>query len=107
MNIGGLERIMRHYRILTAGEPDELAAAVETAINDGWELTGLMTEYIEQEYGKQTFAQAIIKTSADRPSRWASCRTPGCNEPIVRDNFCLLHFREVCPATTNEPEEIK
>ena len=101
---------MKHYRILTAGDPDELAADVEVAINDGWELTGLMTEYIDQMYGKQTFAQPIIKTSASRPSRpsrWTDCRAPGCNEPVVRDNFCLLHFREVCPATIDEPEEIK
>lgn len=88
---------MKNYRILSATTVDQLAEYVEAAINDGWELYGVV--FLTKKEGMVN--QPILKITTSRPSRWTDCRAVGCNEPIVRDNYCLLHYRE------SEPEEIK
>ncbi len=59
---------MKNYKILTAKGVDELAEAVTTALNDGWELVGGVFIGTSSFDERQRFNQAIIKTVVDRPS---------------------------------------
>lgn len=82
---------MKNYRILSATNVDQLAEYVEQAINDGWELHGFV--FLTKRGG--IVNQPILKVTADRPSRWADCRAPECNEPTVSGtNYCHFHVGE-------------
>ena len=58
---------MKNYRILTNKSVDDLAAEVETAINDGWEIAGAIFTYASSFDHRPLFNQPIIKITSDRP----------------------------------------
>ena len=77
---------MKHFKVLRYADIDELAEAVEIAINDGWELHGPIIP--SQLY----YNQAITKVSREDYKGWKDCVKPGCNEYTVRgSNYCNQH----------------
>ena len=81
---------MKNYRILTNKKVDDLAAEVEIAINDGWEIAGRVFMY-KSDFGLM-FNQPIIKTTTDRPLVSSDCHVENCNEPAIRETkYCHFH----------------
>lgn len=83
---------MKHFKVLQYHDIDELAAAIEVAINDGWDLVGQMFVAPPTMMAMASYNQAITKTSRGEYKGWMDCIKPKCNEPTEEESvYCKEH----------------
>lgn len=83
---------MKHFRVLQYETVDDLAKAVEHALNDSWELAGQMFTADRGFDLGDCYNQPIIKTTPDRPGRWDECANSNCRKSHTQgSNYCDEH----------------